>query len=270
MKKINQKGFTVIEVALVVVVLAVIGFVVLKVMSTKKPQDTTSTASSTSTPSTEASNVSWSFDGSTWKASGTPPTCPSPALASPVNLAGVTSILYPGQTRGGDYKAHGGFRFADGANTQTVKVPIDSVVTKGSRYIEQGETQYFFVFIAPCGIMYRFDHLLTLSPEFQKIADTLPAAKPDDSRTTNLNPPVSVKKGDIVATAIGFKKTGNAGVDFGVYDLRKSNGISKGNPEFNSFAVCWFDWLPASDAAKVKALPAGDGASGKASDLCKG
>ena len=37
--------------------------------------------------------------------------CPAPLLQTPVDLSKVTSILYPGQERGGNYKAHGVFGF---------------------------------------------------------------------------------------------------------------------------------------------------------------
>lgn len=126
-----------------------------------------------------SSSIQWEFNGSTWSASTTPPTCPNPlTIASPVDVQKATSILYPGQTRGGQYKAHGGFRFDGVANNGvSVIVPLDAEVVSASRYIEGGETQYLFDLQTPCGIRFRFDHLLKLSPEFSTIAQTLPAAK---------------------------------------------------------------------------------------------
>lgn len=155
---------------------------------------------------------------------------------------------------------------------------MDAVISKASRYIEQGETQYLFVLTAPCGISYRFDHLSTLSEAFQKVADGLPAAAVDDSRTTVIDPPVTVKTGDIVATAVGFTKTKNVSMDFGVYDLRKANGVTPNtawaslfnqDKESAPYGVCWFDVLSVTDEAIVRALPAGDGQNGKTSDYCK-
>ena len=49
------------------------------------------------------------------------PSCPTPLLQTPVDLSKVTSILYPGQERGGNYKAHGGFGF-DNATDNLVTV----------------------------------------------------------------------------------------------------------------------------------------------------
>lgn len=222
--------------------------------------------------------VSWSFNGTTWTASGSPPACPEPLLAiSPVDVAKVTSILYPGQTRGGDYKAHGGFRFDAQQNTDvTVTAPLDAVIDSASRYIESGETQYLITFIHPCGMMYRFDHLLTLSPAMQAIADTLPVAKVNDSRTTFIISGASVKVGDTIATAVGFKQTSNFAVDFGLYDLRNKN-VAAANTAYASshradqahHALCWLNLLPAADAAKVKTLSGGDQTSGKTSDYCQ-
>ena len=38
--------------------------------------------------------------------------CPDPFVFQlPIDINKATSVLYPGQIRGGDYKAHGGFRF---------------------------------------------------------------------------------------------------------------------------------------------------------------
>lgn len=227
---------------------------------------------------TQSSSVTWEYEGDSWKAKGNAPACSNPIIfESPVDVSKATSILYPGQTRGGDYKPHGGFRF-DGAtnNLVNVTVPMDAQVVEGSRYIEQGETQYMFDFENACGIRYRFDHLHTLSPAFQDLADKLPAAKQDDSRTTKINPPVAVSAGQPIATAIGFPKTNNAGVDWGVYDLRSANQASKDatwaadhDTQLAHYAVCWFDMLSPGDAARVASLPAGDQQSGKTSDYCK-
>ncbi len=229
--------------------------------------------------------VAWAFQGKnttdTANTSQVTTETASCDLLSPVDVSKATSILYPGQTRGGDFKPHGGFRF-DGLKNEdvTVTVPLAAKVTSGSRYIERGEVQYMFDFEGDCGINYRFDHLKTLSAKFQAIADKLPAAKVDDSRTTAVSPEVSVATGEVVATAVGFAvgdNGPNVSVDFGVYDKRQKNASSKdaawvaahsedGDQAY--YGVCWFDLLPAADAAIVKALPAGDSAAGKTSDYC--
>jgi hypothetical protein len=151
---------------------------------------------------TITTSTGWSFDGTNWIANGTPPACPDPlTVMTPVDVSLASEILYPGQTRGGNYKPHGGFIFRGKQNTDiTVKAPLDAVVYNASRYIEAGEVQYLFTFIHPCGLAYRFDHLLTLSPAMQAIAETLPAAQVDNSETTMISSGASVKTGDTIAT----------------------------------------------------------------------
>lgn len=223
-------------------------------------------------------DISWELtsEGS-YRASSTPPTCPSPlVLESPTDLAKVVSILYPGQARGGNYKPHGGFRFTDGANEIEVTAPMDAAVVEGGRYLVNGEIQYVFDFVNSCGIKYRLGHLRTLSETFTKIADQFPQAQEMDSRTTQINPPVKIKAGDIIATAVGLISEGNAFFDFGVYDLRQTNEASK-NPTFQTahvddqdqawHALCWFDLLSAENEAKVRSLPATS--PGSESDYCK-
>lgn len=226
---------------------------------------------------TTTKTVMWSFDGSNWKADSTPPACASPlVIPSPVNTSLATSILYPGQSRGGNYKPHGGFRFDNSSyNDIVVTVPLDAHVVSASRYTESGVVQYLFDLYIPCGIRIRFDHLHTLSGAFQAIADALPSPKVDDSRTTNLATPVVVKAGDVVGTAVGTP--GNPFVDFGVYDLRQRNTISSDADWANEhasekamgwYAVCWLDLLSQADADRVRGLPGADGTAGKTSDYC--
>ncbi|MEX1052154.1 MAG: hypothetical protein WEC83_02065 [Patescibacteria group bacterium] len=199
-------------------------------------------------------------------------------MQSPVDVSLATAVLYPGQTRGGDYKPHGGFRFDNSQNNDiTVTAPYDASVASASRYIEQGEIQYLVEFRTSCGLDFRFDHLKTLSPKLQAMIEQLPAAKADDSRTSAPKSAVDVTAGETIATAVGFATGPNVSVDFGVYDKPFQNKASQ-DPAWAAlhadekdqayYAVCWFDLLPEADAAIVKALPAGDGAAGKTSDYC--
>lgn len=212
--------------------------------------------------------------------------CPDPFIFQmPVDIKKATSVLYPGQVRGGDYKAHGGFRF-DGShpNEITVTAPFDAQIIAGARYpATGGELQYTFDFAHPCGIRYRFGHLLTLTPKFQAIAEKFPLPTGLDSRTTQVHPPVSVKQGEIIATAVGLTTGGpdvfgglNTFVDWGVYDYREKNESSKDPAwvadhayEIYQYAVCWFDWISPEDKAKVLSLPSSDTEHGKESDYCK-
>ena len=222
--------------------------------------------------------VTWRFDGSDWAATGTPPACPSPlTFITPVNLSRVTSILYPGQLRGGDYKPHGGFRLDGPGETGVINIvaPMGATITRASQYLAGGERQFLFEFVNDCGIMYRFDHLLELSPRLQLVASILPPPTEGDSRTIDAPPGMTVAAGDVVATSIGFPVAGNFFVDWGVYDLRQRNPSGQSpawqatHPgEFAAWAICWFDNLTPGDAGTVRSLPAADGGSGQTSDYC--
>jgi hypothetical protein len=222
------------------------------------------TGGGTSTGGTSAA-ASWSFNGTSWQATGTPPSCPAPLLGAPADLSRATAVLYPGQVRGGDYKAHGGLRFDGSPNTVTVVAPMDATVYRGVRYVEAGETQYMFDFINNCGVMFRLDHLLELSSRFAAIAATLPAAGASTVTTTISGQTVSA--GETIATAIGFRTTSNVGFDFGVYDLRQRNPATTSRTgELIPYGVCWLDRMSAANNAIVGALPPGDQAQGRTSD----
>jgi len=200
--------------------------------------------------------------------------CPDPLiLETPVDLDLVTSILYPGQMRGGAFNPHGGFRFDTSDNKISVKVPIDSHLVQGSRYIQNGEVQYLFEFISDCGILYRFDHLLVLSPKLEEAANALPEPVKDDSRTTVLDP-IEFVLGEEIGTEVGVP--GNVFLDFGVYDLRQKNEASETSiliqqsiGDLASYGVCWLDLLPPEDSVIVKQFPGGDQEEGKKSEYCK-
>jgi hypothetical protein len=226
---------------------------------------------------TGTTTVTWQFEAQEWRVVGTPPPCPSPLIfTTPVDLSLVTSIVYPGQMRGGYYKPHGGFRFDGQGQTVDVQVvaPINATIYRGSRYLVESEVQYMFDFINACGIMYRFGHLLELSARLQQVAATLPAPRPNDSHTTLVVPGQMIAQGELLATAIGMPTTSNIGVDWGVFDLRARNVASVTSPwlnqesELDPYGICWFDNLAPSDAARVRSLPGADSVSGSMSEYC--
>jgi hypothetical protein len=200
-------------------------------------------------------------------------------MKMPADISKVTGILYPGQTRGGNYKPHGGFRFDGTANDKiTVTAPVDGFIVRGGHYLAEDEIQYTFDVMNNCGVMYRLGHFRALPEKLQKLTASWPAAMENDSRTHQVMPAVYVKTGETLATSVGIVKASNSFFDWGVYDYRQQNAASKStayqsahaqDKELSWHAVCWFDWLPSSDATKIKSLPAGDPTSGKNSDYCK-
>lgn len=224
--------------------------------------------------------IIWTFgyESNKWSANSTPPECPNPLVFnSPVDLNLVSGILYPGQLRGYDYKPHGGFRFDNLSNNEVeVRAIMDGYILKASRYSVDGEVQNLLFYVNECGIMIMHDHLLTLSPKLKTVFDKLPQPKEGDSRTTNLSSSVLIKKGEILATEVGFKKNRNIFLDFGMYDLRKTKEINYDETfrkqhsnvnEYGTHALCWLNNLIAEDKVKVKQLPTG-GIEGKTSDYC--
>ena len=222
-------------------------------------KSTSPTATASPSPSARATQV---------------PPCPTPLLQTPVDLSKVTSILYPGQERGGNYKAHGGFGFDKATdNLVTVTIPLNGKVNRVVRYREMGEIQYLFEFDGDCGVSFRFDHLRKLTPKFEAIVNAFPIK--EDTRTDLVSPPVAVKVGEVIATEVGFLN--NVSVDFGVYDMRQKNEASK-DPAWasahsqypaDSYGICWLNSLPQADSAIVNLLPGRDGKFEKKSDYCK-
>lgn len=227
----------------------------------------------------EPSQVTWQLrEGKVWKATGSPPACPDPlVLTPPVDISKVSGILYPGQPRGDAFKPHGAFRFDNQNNEAIVKVPFDAQVVRGSRAFRNGENQYAFEFIAPCGIWYSLGHLLELTPKFLDIANKLPLIGDfAEQQFFDINPAIFVKTGEIIATKVGYAKTNNVFVDFGVLDLRYKNGDTirpewkalYGN-QFDEYAVCWLELLPAFDRDHLRGLfGSGDSVTGTKSDYC--
>ena len=228
------------------------------------------TGGGTTGTTTKPGAISWSYTGSEWRASGTPPACPSPIIQPIVNLSLATAVLYPGQTRGGNYKPHGGFRF-DLATSNDVMIvaPIGGKVWRGARYLESGEVQYVFDVINDCGIAFRLDHLLELAPKFATLAGLLPAASASSATTDLQSGGVSVSLGETIATAVGFRSPRNVFVDLGVYDLRKPNPLASKSGEFAGHGTCWLELLSPADVVTVKAMPPGDGVQGRTSDYCR-
>ncbi len=280
MKKHNrQQGFSVVEVVIVVVVLAVLGYIGWLVYSNMIKTGAPNTEQSSAEQKTTTAAVTWAQSADGYQPSGMPPACPDKMVQQfPADITQVTAVLYPGQVRGGNYKPHGGLQFGNTKdNNVTVKAPFDGQLIDGAAYIEAGETQYLFDVMNDCGMMYRVDHLATLSDALATVAKRLPAPG-DSSATTRLEPASSVPAGTVLATVVGFKVTHNVSFDFGVYDWNQPNAASKdstwaANPQHSfpvtKHALCWFDELSDSDAAAIRALPAGDMVSGKTSDYCK-
>lgn len=222
----------------------------------------------------ESSEIKWTYEKQEgWTVTGNPPDCPELSFESPADLNLVTSVLYPGQYRSEEYKPHGGLRFDNSLDNKIdVVAPFDGKVVDGSRYLVDGEIQYYFDILNDCGILYRLGHLKTLSSKFVGISENLREPVEGDSSSTFVVP-IDIEKGELVATEIGLPE--NYFFDFGVYDLRNKNSASEDsgwlaehNGEFAPYAICWLNFLGEENSAKIISLPGGDYQSGTQSDYC--
>lgn len=275
-QKHNHNGFGHIGLILLLAVLAAIGYAGWRVWQTNLA---TSTPSSQSSIAVNNKIVTWQYINSTWQPSTPPPTCPSPLLkTSPVDISQVTAVLYPGQTRG-QYSSQGSFIFGNSNdNNLEAKLAMDAYISAGSRYIQSGSIQYMFEFTNSCGIKLRYDHLLKLSDPFINIAEALPQPTQNNLAISTVNSKPRFKAGQLIATAIGTPKPlFTVTMDFGVYDLRQPNEVSKTivyaeahkmTGETDYYGICWLTSLPGKDAATAKSLPAGNATTGKTSDYC--
>jgi len=57
---------------------------------------------------------------------------------------------------------------------------MGETITRASQHLGGGERKFLFEFVNDCGVMYRFDHLLELSPTLQLMASILPSATAGD------------------------------------------------------------------------------------------
>jgi hypothetical protein len=275
--KQGEDGFTLVHVAVVLVVVAAI-VTGITIFTRDNPKQTVPAQSSAvvtkNSPAKLNEPVEWMYNDQMQKyvvAKGVAPKCKEPFTFdySPIDTMLATSVMMPGQYRGGNYKPHGGFRLDTSKTGEvTVKMPMDAKIVGLTRYIESPDNalQYLVTFENDCGIAFRFDHFATLSPRLQAIAETRPAARLDDTRASpNDKPkPELFKAGEVIATAIGHQKIKNFGFDFGVYDYRQANDISKTNAKWAAlhkdhsaqdwYGVCWFDMLPGTDATRAKTL----------------
>ena len=273
-RRASQNGSHAVGVSIILAALVIITLIGIRVLNgnqkaTKNKATATPAQSQTSTSSDKP--VRWAYNeqqNEYFAQSGVAPACKQPFRFdyTPVDLAQINVIGMPGSYRGYNYKPHGGLRADSSGGNVQITMPADATLVGLKRYYEgtPQTLQYLLTFESDCGIAFRFDHLRTLTPALQKIAETTP--EPTADTRSDPNRPFArtpFKAGDLLATTVGFPATKNYGFDFGVYDYRHRNEISK-NPQWAAihtqyralewFGACWLDMLPEQDTARAKQL----------------
>ena len=144
-------------------------------------------------------DVLWQYNAETteWEViRGEAPECLETfSFPSPVDITLASGVLYPGQLRSDDYKPHGGFRFDTlSSNALDVYAPFDASLIQVAQHLEGSEIQYTLYFIHDCGLVYKLDHLLKLTPEYEKIMESIPMGGQEDTRTSFLDEAVLFQK----------------------------------------------------------------------------
>jgi hypothetical protein len=101
-----------------------------------------------------------------------------------------------------------------------VYAPIDSKLTEGSAYIEEGITQYLLFFEASCEVTYKFDHI---HEPVDKVRVLFTNQASSDSRTNKLDN-IEFKTGELIGYTSGTVVAGTW--DFGVYNTTVKNDLS--------------------------------------------
>ena len=242
-----------------------------------------SNSAGTGAGTSAAATWKWADEGSKWVSSGSVPACTFPTIAdgSFANFGTAISKDQPGQIRGGSYKPHGTIRWSNQVYVPgiDIRAPFDGVIVAAWHYLVEGQYQFGVNFVSPCGFMIRIGHLNSAGPKVASILSKLSPAMENDSRESNLQSPVALVKGDVIATAVGIPsgRADSVGsfVDFALLDLRSANqrslssAAAASDVKYSRYAVCWYEgqYLGNGDKAKASALAYSNGDS--ASDYCQ-
>ena len=135
-----------------------------------------------------------------------------------------------------------------------VYAPIDSYLILQTRYRMQGlkEVQWRLIFQVGCEIVYRFDHLDTLSDKLLKHLGNIPINEDQDAApNVAIKPPIEIKAGELIAYTQGTPQAGSW--DFGLSDVSKNNELPKRLKNYQNkptgrqykYSACPYDYYPA-------------------------
>jgi hypothetical protein len=135
-----------------------------------------------------------------------------------------------------------------------VYAPVDSYLILQTRYRLQGlkEVHWRLIFQVGCEIVYRFDHVDTLSDKLLKHLGNIPVNEDQNSApNVAINPPIKIKGGELIAYTQGIPQLGQW--DFGLSDISKNNELPKRLKNFQNkpagrqykYSACPYDYYPA-------------------------
>lgn len=148
------------------------------------------------------------------------------------------------------FKSHA---FLVSKNKSPIYAPIDSKLTSGSFYIEEGIVQYLLFFEASCEVYYKFDHV---QEPVDKVKTLFTGEATNDSRTSRFQNGIEFKAGELIGYTQGTLRAKTW--DFGVYNNQKTNiyqgldGISLSDMDYE--AVCPFDYFAPHKTLSYKTL----------------
>lgn len=223
--------------------------------------------------------VRWTVDaGGNWKpVDPNPPTCPvQPMMQAPSSMTYLSLVEYPGTDRHGRYQTTGRLHFNGVKSSDvTVVAPMDATFLRGKRYSVNGEMQYTLDFVNACGVLYRFGHLKQLTSALETIVNAFAETSEYDGKMSNAPDGITIMAGERIATSVGLSKASQTFYDFGVYDLRSPNAqaqdagyVQRNGKELAGHGVCWFDWIPGSESARVHNATKAQPTSARKSDWC--
>jgi hypothetical protein len=234
-------------------------------------------------PVTSTPNISWTYTADGYVPNGVPPYCPDKIVEQfPADPTQATSVAYPGQLQGDIYRTDGVIRFGNNpTNLVNIKAPFDGKIIGGAAYLPTSgapDVQYVFDVMNDCGMMYRIGSLLTLSPQLAGIAQSFPPPTKGVPVMTPVDA-IPLKAGTLMATAVGTVGDHKVYLDWGVYDWRTVNALTRDplwikDPRhltpMGKHAICWLTQLPTSNlTTTVSGLPADSKDGQAAGDYCK-
>lgn len=171
---------------------------------------------------------------------------PNPVFTKDItDLNTIRLIVPPGEiVKSADKNVFKSHSFLVSNGKSPIYAPVDSKLTEGSAYIEEGIVQYLMFFDVSCEVYYKVDHVQELSDKAKTLfVNDNPTS---DSRTRNFDNSMEFKAGELIGYTSGTVHAETW--DFGVYN----NTVSRVYPpevenlnlsEMDYEAVCPYDFF---------------------------